>query len=356
VSTSGVLTSEPEVPDSAAVAGLASDSNVIITGFGDSVRLWNPRLARSQSLFPHVTGGGRIFASPDQQRLVVTTSRSGSIQVIPAARPDDRWQAESTTINTGLDTTLDVAWLDRNRVAVAGRAGVSLVDLETGEARASRYPAGSPYTVTALGERIISGGIPSRIHEWPRGVVAAGSWKELPLRSGIQAIFPVPGQPARSDPFLIVLSRSMVDLLDSTLLTPLASQPVAGEVWRGAISRDGKLLAVCTWGATIELFSVPELRPAGVLLGHSQIVHDMRFSDDGMLLSAGGDGILNVWYPRDRACIASFRSGGPPLVGVELLADRLLTITDAGTLTSVRLSELDRAAAVRPAVSPSAGQ
>ena len=356
VSHSGVLTAEPEVPDAAAVACLAPDSSIIATGFGDSVRLWDPKLARSTAVFPHVTGGGRVFASPDQTRLVVTTSRSGSVQIIPASLPDDRWQTDSTTVNTGLDTVLDLAWIDRDRIAVAGRAGVSVVDLRSGQAMASRYPAGSPYAVTALGERVLSGGIPSRVHDWRAGNAAAGFWKELPQRIGINAILKVPEATARFDPFLIVLSRHTVDLLDSSSLDSLISQPVAGEVWRGAISCDGKLLAVCTWGATIELFTVPELRPAGVLLGHSQIVHDMRFSEDGMLLSAGGDGVLNVWYPRDRACIASFRSGGPPLVGVELLSDRLLTITDAGTLTSVRLSELDSAAAVRPVSESTAGK
>jgi len=355
VGATGTLTAEPEVPDSAAVACLAPDSGVIATGFGDSVRLWNPKLARSVAVFPHATGGGRIFGSPDQKRLVVTTSRNGSIQVIPASQPDDRWEAESTAIHTGLDTTLDVAWLDRDRIAVAGRAGVSLVDLQTGQALASRYPAGSPYAVTTLGERILSGGIPSRIIEWRGGMAAAGFWTELPQRIGINGLLRVPEATPQFDPFLIVLSRYAVDLLDSTSLTTLISQPVSGEVWRGAISRDGKLLAVCTWGGTIELFTVPELRPAGVLLGHSQIVHDMRFSEDGMLLSAGGDGVLNVWYPRDRACIASFRSGGPPLVGVELLADRLLTLTDAGTLTSIRLSDLDRAAEVSPAAKGTVG-
>lgn len=110
---------------------------------------------------------------------------------------------------------------------------------------------------------------------------------------------------------------------------------MAGALYTGALSPDGRKLAVGGWGGQITLFDLASGEVSAVLLGHRFDVCTLAFSPDGTrLASGGGDTTVRLWRVATGECLATLAGHDRPVFGLAWSPDgqRLVSASFDGTL------------------------
>ncbi len=340
----GTLERKFDLPGGAVVAGATGDGRIFATATADKVRLWNPGVGREEFRLPGMGGLLRVRTSPDGKWVVAGCNRNGKVLVMPPDVTASNAAGVISTIDSTLEFVRDVSWIDDKRIAVTGSRATAVIEVGTGKMDVFPFKTGFGSVVASLGADFVVAGTPAGMELRSAGSLAVRSQRVVPLAA--EAVAMVSGPRVGSRATAVVLRRAnIIELVDAETLEPIVTGRSVGTAWRPAVSPDGKLLAVGTWSPSIELFTLPDLQPAGVLLGHGQIINEVAFTPDGMLLSVSGDGTLRVWHTAHQACVANFKLADTSVVGLAICDSRVLVTTDTGQMVVIDTAVLDQATA-----------
>ena len=339
----GLLERRLDLPGGAMAAAATRNGDVFATASADKVRLWNPEIGRSAVKLPAVGGSVRLRLSPDGARLAAVGSRGGAVVVMPSGVTAGTVET-IRTIESRVEIIRDAAWLDNHRLAVTGNSMTVILDVDSGLSEGTAVRTGFGSVVALLGENYVVASTPLGLEL--RSAASGSSLVKRPVPAAEETVSIMAGPMVRGRPIAVMLRRiANIELVDAQTLETIAARSSTAPVWRAAVSPDGKLLAVATWAPSIELYTLPDLKPAGVLLGHGQLIHDLKFAADSTLLSVSGDGTLKAWHTAHQACIASFKLTEGSLSGLEIVGHNLVASSDSGYLHILNTAALDGAAA-----------
>jgi WD40 repeat protein len=121
---------------------------------------------------------------------------------------------------------------------------------------------------------------------------------------------------------LLIYGRRYAALIDRESLKAVATVDGRMELRSGAVSNDGRLLAVGSEDGTIDLRDARTGALIKLLWAHSGSVHSLHFSaDSSRLLSAGADGSALVWAVPDGEVIAAIEGQPDDLVSARFSSD-----------------------------------
>jgi WD40 repeat protein len=127
---------------------------------------------------------------------------------------------------------------------------------------------------------------------------------------------------------LLIYGRRYAALIDLESTKAVATVEGRMELRSGAVSTDGRLLAIGSEDGTVDLRDARTGAPIKLLWAHSASVHSLHFSaDSSRLLSAGADGSALVWAVPQGEVIAAIEGQPDDLVSARFSPDggRVLT-------------------------------
>lgn len=132
---------------------------------------------------------------------------------------------------------------------------------------------------------------------------------------------------------------------------------IRGRIDAGAISPDGRLLAVAGWpynydeyGVPIHLFDLASGEIIALLKGHTDVIWNVEFSQDGKWLVSGGDKTVRIWdvsgqdVPTGAVAILEGHTDGVTNIGVAPDMSQIVSASFDSTLRFWELSEDRRSA------------
>jgi eukaryotic-like serine/threonine-protein kinase len=329
-----------------AAAFTPDDALLIATGPAGTCRVWDLR-ADPATLLSSTDSAVRDLATArvgDECRLASVQS-NGEL-ILRSARVHERdagpfslaWN-EILRKNVGSGAQTLAMTQDGARLVV-GRSDGHVLTLSTRDgATVQDLPAhAEAVTVVRLtrDERtLVTGGADDVARVW-RWRADGGGWEAGPV---LRCEGDVSGAAIRPDDRVVAtVSRPgqlrFWELDDGRMKNEVAAP---GTPWRAVYSADGSRIAVGTWDAAVQVWSVAPSQPhasqpALNLPGHTQLVMNQAFDDAGALLaSVSNDGTLRVWdmlggveppsasHDQHRRCLLVLEAGGPDALCVGFL-------------------------------------
>lgn len=287
----------PEGTSLKALAVSASGQFVAAGGSGGTLCVWRPGRRRPEVISTDRSSVVEALALSRSGRRLVAAGADGELQVYDVGGSGGTRRARPPVrVTSGI--VYSVAFSPDGRTLAAGDADGTLRFFSA----RSFAPAGSLHEANPVVSlaydhrgRLVAGGGTGVLRLWPvpptSSARAPGNvyFLEFP-KTDRRRVFVVSGQ-SHGDVGAWDLAGGNRPRLVGSIRPPAGFGPVDGS---GAVSPDGRLVAVANRAGAVRLFDIADVdraEPVGpVLHGDTPLVEDMAFSPDGQVLAASDDG------------------------------------------------------------------